>query len=182
MRRKILWLTVAVLTFVVGLAIAWLVNIYQQPKEQSEVSPVNLDYMREGYCRESETTHDFEKFWTEFQSAVRTNDKVKLFSMIATCKFKWPSEELGLKRTEKLKTSHDYFFKFFKFEKQDELVRNYDRIFAKKIKGEILECVSPKGRDKSYLIEWMDQYGSFTLDFTDSGSGFKFVGLEEGPP
>ena len=196
MRRKILWLTVAGLTFVVGLAVAWFVNVSQKPEEQSEVSPINLDHMRESYCNRSETPHDFEQFWTEFQSAVRTDDKAKLFSMIEVCNFDW--QESWMERKLDLKTVDELYLKFqvvdmksiydlrtsnhYFFEEQNDFIRNYDRIFTKRVKSEILENKSPKGSEQSYFIEWLEKNGSATLNFIDSGSGFKFVGLEIGPP
>lgn len=192
MRRKILWLIVAGLTFVIGLAFAWFVNVSQQSKEQSEVSPINLDYMRASYCNRSETPHDFGQFWTEFQSAVRTDDKAKLFSMIEICNFYWQESKLDLKTVDKLYlkfqvedmksfyelgTLDNYFF-----EDQNDFVRNYDRIFTKRVRREILETKSPKGSKQSYFIEWLEKNGSATLNFNDSGNGFKFDGLEIGPP
>src|SRR5207302_11071743 len=50
------------------------------------VPPVALT---ESTCVQPASTDDFSAYWNQFQTAVRTRDKPKLFAMINTCGFYW---------------------------------------------------------------------------------------------
>jgi hypothetical protein len=77
-----------------------------------------------------------------------------------------------------LKVSNYYFYKF---ESQDDFVRNYDRIFTGDVRSEILKRQPRSLGHGSFLLEWTKGGSSYTLIFVDDGGGYKFCGMALGP-
>jgi hypothetical protein len=68
MKRIFLSILAALLTFSLGLAVARLMSNQFGSQARAEISPLCLEYT----CDEARTTDDFGEFWSEFQSAVRS--------------------------------------------------------------------------------------------------------------
>ncbi|MDT7604462.1 MAG: hypothetical protein QOF61_2459 [Acidobacteriota bacterium] len=189
MRRVTIRLSIAAITFAVGLLIASLPHFV--PKRRAILSEPNveapptvtLDQAPYEVYPEATTTDDFDQFWSEFKSAVARDDKETFYALVHCNEFSW--EPSSLKLNYKLSAHVLNYYHVIK--NYDEFARNYSDIFPDFVKRAILTREPQRGNSASeYSIEWVEGKGryksAFTLMFSKvEGKGYKFMGMLEGP-
>lgn len=182
MRGLILSLTVALLTFALGLICVWVYFTYVAAEDMPQPEPVNfvpLDTVA-SLPEQPRTPDDFEEFWTAFKAAVQSEDEEQLFVLTSHSYFHWEQESL--------KCSHhdpDGYFRpqgyHCAFRTQAEFKQNYKRIFTDVIKRKVL-TENPYPGAGGYEVIWDDSSGSYSLLFLHAENvGYKFFGLLVGP-
>lgn len=178
MKQIIFRLLAMILAFIFGVTWFWVITIFNQQQATLQVDGWNSKSPYDEvwtYYDDSWTTDDFEQFGAEFKSAVRSDDKEKLFSLTLHKQFSW--EERGLRLSSKPNDNYYYFIKSY-----DEFLRDYQKIFSAQIKREILNGKFIESTKQFYSLEWQTQEASYTLMFQYiEGKGYKFTGLLMGP-
>ena len=190
MRRIARWIVVAALTFTVGLAcvllpgvVSQLRGLNEEPVVAAPPMAVNDDLKK---CRdvyeEERTPDDFGQFWSEFRSAVSSDDKEKLYALTRHEQFSWEAGEVRLHHPL-CGEDGDYYFVIRSY---DEFSRSYDQLFAASFKKAILTRAPVPNNQHLYTISWVERKGrygnSYELMFSNAnGRGFKFIGASMGP-
>jgi len=191
MKQIIIRIFAASVAFVIGVVCVWEVRaLYQQDisaTQFNEVPPV-VDVrtvMRDedwDLYNEPLTTDSLQDFWTEFQSAVRADDKEKLFKLTLHYKFTWSEEnlKLGFKSGDLLYSPGSGGYGcFYAFKSYDEFLRNYPILFSKNIKEKVLNgTLYGNPEDNSYYIRWTDGAVYKLMFGYIKDIGYKFVGLQ----
>jgi hypothetical protein len=192
--RRIVLHSVAVL-FLIGLAssvvgLFYLRRVYDR---NEDVGPVRLDRKLGDYCTEASTTNDFDQFWSEFRTAVKSDNKDKLFAMVRACDFVWEGQPWKTEPTLKLKLADCVVGPLDDcqpwgystgarqvFQNRTDFDKNYDRIFTKAITDGVLNGVPWEESEGRYDVSW-EPAKNETLSLTFErlvGIGYKFSGLE----
>ena len=166
------------------LAIACLVYVQAGPQTQAEIGPVTLEYS----CEQAKTTSDFERYWSEFRTAVRSGNKESLFSMVNTCSFVWDNgtgSTLPLRSPEQIAAEFIGPYKAvgtpLVFETQDDFLQNYNVVFSPPIRDRLLRNAPVRLFEGVNEIRWRDK-GLNSLRFDNvAGVGYKFSGLSWEP-
>jgi len=106
----------------------------------------------------------FQKYFAEFQAAVKGDDKEKVASMIKFDKFTWEASPA----LQKINT-------------KDEFLKNYTKMFTPTIKAKIAtgKLDSSEG---NYFIIWQTKTSEYSLYFAHLEDGsYGFLGLTIGP-
>lgn len=106
----------------------------------------------------------FQKYFAEFQAAVKTDDKEKVASMIKFDHFTWEASPT----LQKIKT-------------KEEFLKNYTKMFTPTIKNKIAtgKLDSSEG---NYFIIWQTKTEEYSLYFGHIEDGtYSFMGLTIGP-
>lgn len=181
------------IAFAIGVACDWGGRaLYHQavempPERLAEVSPVlnvsrAMRYEDWDFYNEPLTTNNLNDFWSEFQSAVRSDNKGKLFALTLHYKFIWSigNLKLGFRSGSPLSSpgleGHGYFYVFKSY---DEFLRNYQILFSKTIKKPILNGTPNRSSLECdcYEIKWADDANYKLLFEYIEGVGYKFTGL-----
>ena len=153
--------------------------------EEARIDPVRLDRTLDSYCEEVRTTNEFGDFLRDFRSAVASDDKKSLWSMVEKCRFWWETPAIPLKLGNCTLTitadcekrwpgSPQIFLGFHDFESA------YDKIFSPDIKQRIL-ANDPWQSAHGYSISWEADGGAGTssiLFYWTAGVGYKYSGVE----
>jgi hypothetical protein len=186
MRRITFGIATAALTFLLGSSCVFLFGFVPELREFFEepapdVPPVVLkddSYRCLEFYDEARTPENFDQFWSEFTSAVRQDDKEKLYALTEHGDFSWVTG--GLKLSRRMCGDSPYYYYFIR--DYDEFSRNYELIFNRTFKEAILTRTPEVSGPYAYSIYGEDGTGrrlkTFTLTFSNyKREGFKFVGL-----
>ena len=186
MRRTFQYVVAILVLLGLGSSVVGLIYLRRVYGRNEDVSPVRLDRTLGDTCTQLPTTNDFERFWREFQSAVRSRDKDKLFPMMHTCGFVWWGEQLTLRSVHWI-PGRDATLQAVSgaliFEGREDFDKNYDRIFTKVIRAKILNGVPWQEDEGRHAVSWetgRDETYSLRFERLD-GVGYKFTGLEWEP-
>ncbi len=183
MRRMIRYSVAVVSLIGLGSTLIGLSYFHRIYSKELDIAPVKIDRRLGEYCTEPPTTNDFDLFWSEFQAAVKSDDKEQLFPMIRTCDFTWHNGFLPLRSAYSFIDTNDPFVPAWGglvFESRTDLDTNYARIFSKSIKQKIATGKPREIYGGRYELRWKDdRYSHYCLLFEwFKDLGYKFVGLE----
>ncbi len=186
MKRKLIYIAVALVTFALGV---WVVSIVSND-QRNEIRQQELILVLN--CVEKRTPSEFSAFWLEFRGAVEREDKQRLFSMMQRCNFNWAPFKgtlakpvpvsTGLVNAELLTPfeikstlpvdwgSHLAFLTY------DDFLANYDVIFSESLRQRFVESEPGPGDACDYAITWRQKVLNH-LCFEKSATGYKFSGF-----
>jgi hypothetical protein len=189
MKHKLINVTVALMTFGLGVAVASLAYSTLRRDQYIEIPQQRL---RSESCLEEETPKEFSAFWLEFRSALQHEDKPKLFSMTRKCGFDWqpfagrplvkPLEDDSgyvpsqLRAPFEVSTTSSWGPNL-RFGTYENFLENYEIIFSKSIRLRLLQSDPGPSTECQYAISWRERVLNHLCFERVDAMGFKFSGL-----
>lgn len=144
----------------------------QQSKQGASTAPAKKSEVKST----PERLAKWSKFWSEFQTALKANDRRSLYELSVHRDFYWEEESLDLPHGGE--SQEGYAFNSF-----EDFDRVYDKVFNPKIKSHLLSSEPIDTIRAGFFMQWDEQRGSYSIEFSRTPEGeFRFAGLLIGPP